>query len=114
MNTKHFILTAFAVAALTTAAVYSQGIVIAHLKHPPPFGFKLEKMWQVTLNNATQQTYNVYLRGVATENSEGFIADAITGTFTLPPGVKVVNTARNYDLTNVSINKCTNFSLVLI
>lgn len=87
---------------LTSAVTYSQGIVIAHLKQPPPFGFKLEKMWQVTLNNATQQTYRVYLRGVATESSEGFIADAITGTFTLPPGVKVVTAA---DIKPIKVNE---------
>ncbi len=89
-------------ALILTTAVYSQGIVVLHLKQPPPFGFKLEKMWQVTLNNATQQTYRVYLRGVATEMTEGFIADAVTGTFTLPPGVKVVTAA---DIKPIKVNE---------
>lgn len=80
----------------------SQGIVVLQLKQPPPYGFKLEKMWQVTLNNATQQTYRVYLRGVATENTEGFIADAVTGTFTLPPGMKIVTAG---DIKPIKVNE---------
>lgn len=87
---------------LISTALYSQGIVVLQLKQPPPFGFKLEKMWQVTLNNSTKQTYSVYLRGIATENSEGFIADAVTGTFTLPPGVKVVTAS---DIKPIKINE---------
>src|SRR5690349_16515102 len=92
----------FLLLVLSVTITHSQGIVVLHLKQPPPFGFKLEKMWQVTLNNETQQTYTVYLRGVATEHSEGFIADAITGTFTLPPGVKVVTAA---DIKPIKVNE---------
>lgn len=99
MNKTKYILTLL---ILFSTAIFSQGIVVLQLKQPPPYGFKLEKMWQVTLNNATQQTYRVYLRGVAAENSEGFIADAITGTFTLPPGMKVVTAG---DIKPIKVNE---------
>jgi len=79
-----------------------QAQVNVMLRQPPPYAFKLEKMWQVTLNNTTQQTYRIYLRGVATELTEGFIADATTGTFTLPPGVKVVTAV---DIKPIKVNQ---------
>lgn len=68
-----------------------QAQINVQLRQPPPYGFKLEKMWNVTLVNSSQTTYTIYLRGVATEMTEGFICDAVTGTFTLPPGLKVVS-----------------------
>ena len=61
------------------------------LQQPPPFQFKIENMWKVTLINPTKATYTVYLRGVATESTQGQIVAATTATFTLAPGVKVVN-----------------------
>jgi len=88
---------------LTSSFAYSQsGKIIIILKQPPPYGFKLEKMWNVTLVNNSQETYSIYLRGVATEMTEGFIVDAVTGTFTLPPGVKVVTAS---DTKPIKINE---------
>ncbi|MCI0450598.1 MAG: hypothetical protein L0Y79_12600 [Chlorobi bacterium] len=80
----------------------SQAQVMVQLRQPAPYAFKLEKMWQVTLNNASQQTYSVYLRGVATEMIEGFIVDASTAAFSLPPGVKVVTAA---DIKPITVNE---------
>lgn len=89
--------------ALITQNIFSQsGKVVIILKQPPPLSFKLEDMWKITLNNSSQQTYRVQLRGVATEVSEGFIADAVTGTFTLHPGVKVVTAA---DIKPIKVNQ---------
>jgi hypothetical protein len=83
--------------------LYAQsGKIIMILKKPPPMGFKLENMWKVTLNNLSQQTYRVQLRGVATEVNEGFIADAVTGVFTLPPGVKSVTAS---DIKPIKVNE---------
>lgn len=88
---------------LSIQNVFSQsGKVVIILKQPPPLSFKLEDMWKITLNNSSQQTYRVQLRGVATEQKEGFIADAVTGTFTLPPGVKVVTAA---DIKPIKVNQ---------
>jgi hypothetical protein len=99
MKKLKYILTAI---TLVSALSYSQGIVILNLKQPPPYGFKLENMWKVTINNITEQTYRVRLRGVATEISEGFIADAVTGVFTLPPGVKIVTAG---DIKPIKVNE---------
>ena len=83
--------------------LYSQsGKVVIVLKQPPPLRFNMEDMWKITLHNSSQQTYRVQLRGVATEQKEGFIADAVTGTFTLPPGVKVVTAA---DIKPIKVNQ---------
>ncbi|MFA4924780.1 MAG: hypothetical protein WC557_11355, partial [Ignavibacteriaceae bacterium] len=65
--------------------------VTVHLQQPPPYQFKVEQMWKVTLINQTKTTYRVYLKGTATESGEGLILDATTTTFTLPPGVKIIN-----------------------
>jgi hypothetical protein len=85
---------------ITASVSYSQ--VTVQLRQPPSYGFKLEKMWNVTLVNNTQETYSIYLRGVATEMTEGFIVDAVTGTFTLPPGVKVVTAS---DIKPIKVNE---------
>ncbi|MBK8549536.1 MAG: hypothetical protein IPL53_00195 [Ignavibacteria bacterium] len=97
--------TLFALLILITLSLnlYAQsGKVIIILKQPPPLAFKLENMWKVTLNNLSQQTYRVQLRGVATEVNEGFIADAVTGVFTLPPGVKSVTAG---DIKPIKVNE---------
>lgn len=60
------------------------------LQQPPPNQFKLEHMWKVTLNNLTTGTFKVYLYGKATESRAGFIVDAKTASFSLPPGFKRV------------------------
>ena len=66
------------------------GDVIIQLRQPPQYQFKLEHMWNVTLVNTSQTTYNVYLYGIATKSGEGKIVDANTSKFQLPPGTKIV------------------------
>jgi hypothetical protein len=66
--------------------------VTVQIQQPPPFQFKLENMWKVTLINHTTETYTVYLHASATELSQGEIVEGTTAVFSLPPGVKVVNT----------------------
>jgi len=61
------------------------------LRPPPPYGFHIENMWNVTLSNTTKTNLRVYLRGIATLETEGLIADAHTSVFTLSPGTTVVN-----------------------
>jgi hypothetical protein len=74
------------------------------LQQPPPHQFKLEHMWRVTLNNPTDTIFRVYLYGVAVEAHNGFIVDAITGSFTLPPGRKKVTASdiRPIDIQNTN------------
>ncbi|MBZ0202730.1 MAG: hypothetical protein K8I03_06915 [Ignavibacteria bacterium] len=80
--------------ALIAQNIFSQsGKIVIILKQPPPLAFKLENMWNVTLQNTGTTSIRVYLRGIATETSEGFIAEATTAAFNLPPGVKVVTAA---------------------
>jgi len=62
------------------------------LQQPPPYQFKIENMWKVTLVNPTNTTYTVYLKGTATESTQGQIVEATTATFLLPPGLKRVST----------------------
>jgi hypothetical protein len=73
---------------LSPVASHAQIQVVFH--PPPPFQFKLEHMWKVTLINPTATTYRVYLRGTATESNAGLILEAIAVTFTLPQGTRVI------------------------
>lgn len=94
------------VVMLLTMQMNINAQITVQLQQPPPFQFKLENMWKVTLINPTQKTYNVYLMGTATELSEGQIVEAATAVFSLPPGVKVVNTRELVPMDiNVTNNK---------
>lgn len=64
--------------------------VIIQLRQPPQYQFKVEDMWKVTLNNTTQNTYNVYMYGIVTRTGEGKIVDAKTSVFRLQPGTRVI------------------------
>ena len=96
------------ISILGAMLLFSQMNIIAQvtvvLQQPPPFQFKIENMWKVTLINPTNTTYKVYLHGVATELTKGQIVAATTAPFSLPPGVKVVNTRElvpmNIDVSN--------------
>ncbi|RPI06990.1 MAG: hypothetical protein EHM64_00915 [Ignavibacteriae bacterium] len=83
------------VSALAVMLLFSQmdlhAQVTVVLQQPPPFQFKIEHMWKVTLINPTTTTYRVYLHGVASESAKGQIVSATTAAFSLAPGVKVVN-----------------------
>ncbi|MBU2445640.1 MAG: hypothetical protein KJ666_08720 [Bacteroidetes bacterium] len=74
---------------LNQVGVFAQVTVI--LQQPPPYQFKVEHMWKVTLVNPTRTTFTVSLHGRATETTEGLIVDATSSTFALPPGTKMIN-----------------------
>jgi len=77
---------------LTASSIlYSQSNVTVQLRQPPPYSFHVEDMWKVTLNNVTQNTYNIYLHGVATKIGGGRIVAANTSTFRLGGGRRMVN-----------------------
>ncbi|RPI13561.1 MAG: hypothetical protein EHM58_18210 [Ignavibacteriae bacterium] len=81
----------FFLSIILTPVTFSQ--VTVTLRQPPPYQFKVEDFWKVTLNNASQNTYNVYLYGIATGNNDGKIVDANTKVFALKPGTTIVTAA---------------------
>jgi hypothetical protein len=74
---------------ICATSAFAQITVI--LQQPPPYQFKVEQMWRVTLVNPRQTTYTVSLHGRATDAVEGLIVDGTSATFALPPGTKMIN-----------------------
>jgi len=72
---------------LSTEIIYSQ--VTVTLAQPPPYQFKSEDMWKVTLNN-TGADVRVYLTGSVTEGSKQIVT-ARTSAFDLSAGIKKLN-----------------------
>ena len=70
-----------------SSILYSQVSVI--LDQPPPYQFKTEDLWKVTLTNPGNSE-QVYLFGTV-GNTTKRLVDARTGVFTLPQGTKRVN-----------------------
>jgi hypothetical protein len=85
-----FRITALALAVSFVCAASATEVEVI-LQQPPPYQFKVEQMWKVTLVNPTQTTYTVSIHGRATDAVEGLIVDGTSATFVLPPGTKVVN-----------------------
>jgi hypothetical protein len=70
---------------------YSQ--VIVQLDLPPPFKFKIEDLWKITITNPSS-SINVYLYATAVNiKDDKLLAEATSSVFTLPAGVKRVNAA---------------------
>lgn len=67
---------------------YSQAQVTVTLQRPPLNQLRLTDLWNVTLNNTTQTTYQVYLKGNVDEQTDGNIVSSQSQAFSLPPGVK--------------------------
>ncbi|MBL0176532.1 MAG: hypothetical protein IPP94_14915 [Ignavibacteria bacterium] len=74
------------------------------LQQPPPYQFKLEHMWKVTLMNPTRTTFNVYTVGRATERRDGRIVEATTAISPFPPGLYAYNMrARQFKRTRYNV-----------
>jgi hypothetical protein len=87
MKTKIFFL--ILISIICTSVSYSQ--VIVTLQQPPPFQFKADNLWKVTLTNKGASV-NVYLFGEVVNVSTGQkVVEGRTANFTLPPGIKKVN-----------------------
>jgi len=101
-NIRSCLLTLGAVLLFSQINILAQVTVV--LQQPPPFQFKIENMWKITLINPTGTTFKVYMHGEATESVKGKIVAVTTAPFTLPPGAKVVNTRElvpmNIDVSN--------------
>ena len=85
-----FLFAVMAFLLFSAAEIDAQVTVI--LKQPPPYQFKLENLWKVTLINPTNIKYKVYLTGRASESAHGEIMNATSAVFNLSPGTKIVNT----------------------
>ncbi|MFZ1321294.1 MAG: hypothetical protein WAT71_07030 [Ignavibacteria bacterium] len=72
---------------LISGTIFSQ--VTVTLQQPPPFQFKVEDMWKVTLNN-TGADVSVYLTGSVTRGTVPVVT-ATTAVFDLPQGMKKVS-----------------------
>lgn len=90
----------FAATILFTVNLSAQ--VNVYLEQPPPFQFKTDNLWKVTLvNNGTSAT--VYLRAEVTDlNTNRKVAEGRTSTFLLPSGLKKVNAS---EISPVDIKK---------
>lgn len=77
--------------------IFSSGLsfsqVTVTLQQPAPYKFNIASMWNITLNNTTNTTYNVELLGEAKKSNGEFIASGTTSKFILKPGMKIVNAA---------------------
>ena len=74
------------------------------LRQPPPYQFKLDHMWKVTLMNPTRTTFKVYTVGRATERRDGRIVEATTAQSPFPPGLCAYNMrARQFKRTRYSV-----------
>ena len=67
---------------LITSFTGAQTIIVV-LKQPPPNQWHVEDLWQLTLINTSQESYNVYLYGTVEEAGAGFVFEGITASFTL-------------------------------
>ena len=60
--------------------------VIVKLYQPPPNEWNVADMWQLTLINNSQDSYNVYLYGTVEEAGAGVIFEGTSATFKVPLG----------------------------
>lgn len=79
----------FLVVLITAIHTYAQFSV--KLQQPPPYQFKVEQFWKITLINSGDAPANVYLKGTATESLHGTVIEATTSVITLQRGVKIVS-----------------------
>jgi len=59
-------------------------------KHPPPFQFQIENLWNITLTNLSEPI-NIYLRSTVENSCSKIIIEVRTSEFNLPTGIIKVN-----------------------
>ncbi|MDP3581076.1 MAG: hypothetical protein Q8S39_04015 [Ignavibacteria bacterium] len=79
--------------------------VSVKLQQPPPYQFKVEQFWKITLINSGSKSVNVYLKGIATESLEGKIIEATSSVITLQPGLRTLS---GRDLGPLSVSESNN------
>ncbi|MEJ5263668.1 MAG: hypothetical protein WHT45_13365, partial [Ignavibacterium sp.] len=75
--------------------------VAVNLQAPPPYQMRIEDMWNLILINQGEAV-DVYLHGIAIEQSSGLIVDVTTSVFNLPRGSKRIRSA---DVGTVTVNQ---------
>ncbi len=95
----------FLFAAVALIAIKSVAQVNVYLQQPPPYQFKTDNLWKVTLvNNSAPVT--VYLLAEVTDlKTNRRIAEGRTSSFLLPSGMKKVNAS---ELSPIDIKKYDN------
>ena len=79
---------------------FAQNVVV-NLQAPPPYHMRIEDMWNLVLINQGEAT-DVYLHGIAIEQTSGLIVDVTTSVFNLPRGSKRIRSA---DVGTVTVNQ---------
>ncbi len=74
---------------IVTISSYAQ--ISVHLQQPPPYQFRIEQFWKIELINNSDSPIKVYLKGTATESTQGKIIEATSSVITLQHGVKVIS-----------------------
>ncbi len=88
---------------LFTVNLFAQ--VNVYLEQPPPFQFKADNLWKVTLNNSGNAV-SVYLFAQVTDlKTNQKVAEGRTSSFSLPTGTKKVNAA---EISPIDIKKYDN------
>jgi len=86
-KTKTLIMSILCLLPLIPAAAQH---VSVNLKVPPPNQLGVADLWNLTLNNTTQNTLKVYLEGTVDEASDGRILEARSKEFDLSPGIRSI------------------------
>jgi len=75
--------------------------VIVSLKTPPPNQLNTSDLWNLTLNNISQNALRVYLEGYIDEDTDGRILEGKSEVFDLPAGMKII-TANSINASNIT------------
>ncbi|HEY3250870.1 MAG TPA: hypothetical protein VGK25_07100, partial [Ignavibacteria bacterium] len=93
MSTKIKILIISFLSLLLSIPASAQQVIV-NLKVPPPNKLGVTDLWNLTLNNTTENTLRVYLEGTVDEATDGRILEARSKVFELNRGMKLI-TASN-------------------
>jgi len=85
---------------LLSDSYFAQGVTI-QLQAPPPYQMRIEDMWNLVVVNRDKEK-QIYLHGIATEQSTGLIVDVTSSIFTIPSGVKRIKAA---DVGTITVNQ---------
>ncbi len=94
---------------LLSDSYFAQGVTV-QLQSPPPYQMRIEDMWNLVVINRDKEK-QIYLHGIAIEQSSGLIVDIISSIFTIPSGTKRIKAA---DVGTIKINqKNSNYQSVI-
>ncbi len=82
---KNLLIAALTFAVFLISIFTNAQTIIVVLKQPPPNQWNVEDLWQLTLTNTSQESYNVYLYGTVEEASAGLIFEGTSAPFEILP-----------------------------